>query len=65
MRQPYPSDLSDNQWELVRDLFAEAETGRPRELDIRSVVDAIFYVKRTGVQCRANAFNLHHITTPV
>jgi putative transposase len=44
--------LSDNQWELVRDLFAEAETGRPRAVDIRSVVDAIFYVNRTGVQWR-------------
>lgn len=52
MRQPYPSDLSDHQWELVTDLFAEAETGRPREVDIRAVVDAIFYVNRTGVQWR-------------
>ncbi|HTU89529.1 MAG TPA: IS5 family transposase [Gemmataceae bacterium] len=52
MRQPYPSDLSDNQWGLVVDLFAEAETGRPREVDIRAVVDAIFYVNRTGVQWR-------------
>lgn len=52
MRQPYPSDLSDHQWELITDLFAEAETGRPREVDIRAVVDAIFYVNRTGVQWR-------------
>jgi putative transposase len=52
MRQPYPSDLSDQQWELITDLFPEAETGRPREVDIRAVVDAIFYVNRTGVQWR-------------
>lgn len=52
MRQPYPSDLSDSQWELVTDFFPEAETGRPREVDIRAVVDAIFYVNRTGVQWR-------------
>jgi putative transposase len=52
MRQPYPSDLSDHQWELITDLFPEAETGRPREVDIRAVVDAIFYVNRTGVQWR-------------
>jgi putative transposase len=52
MRQPYPSDLSDSQWGLVTDLFAEAETGRPREVDIRAVVDAIFSVNRTGVQWR-------------
>lgn len=52
MRQPYPSDLSDNQWQRISHLFAEAETGRPREVDIRAVVDAIFYVNRTGVQWR-------------
>jgi putative transposase len=52
MRQPYPSDLSDSQWELLADFFPEAETGRPREVDIRAVVDAIFYVNRTGVQWR-------------
>jgi putative transposase len=52
MRQPYPSDLSDGQWELLVDLFPEAETGRPREVNIRDVVDAIFYVNRTGVQWR-------------
>lgn len=52
MRQPYPSDLSDSQWELLTALFPEAETGRPREVDIRTVVDAIFYVNRTGVQWR-------------
>jgi putative transposase len=52
MRQPYPSDLSDNQWQLIQLFFAEAETGRPREVNIRDVVDAIFYVNRTGVQWR-------------
>ncbi len=52
MRQPYLSDLSDSQWKLVAKLFPEAATGRPREVDIRAVVDAIFYVNRTGVQWR-------------
>lgn len=52
MRQPYPSDLSDSQWELLADFFPQANTGRPREVDIRTVVDAIFYVNRTGVQWR-------------
>jgi putative transposase len=52
MRQPYPSDLIDAQWELLADLFPQAETGRPREVNIRAVVDAIFYVNRTGVQWR-------------
>jgi len=52
MRQPYPSDLTDAQWELLADLFPEAKTGRPREVSIPDVVDAIFYVNRTGVQWR-------------
>ena len=52
MRKAYPSDLSDPQWELLEQLFAEAERGRPRDVIIRDVVDAIFYVNRTGVQWR-------------
>ena len=52
MRQPYPSDMTDAQWELLADLFPEAKTGRPREVSSRDVVDAIFYVNRTGVQWR-------------
>jgi putative transposase len=52
MRQPYPSDLTDAQWELLTDLFPQAATGRPRAVSIRDVVDAIFYVNRTGVQWR-------------
>ena len=30
MRQPYPSDMTDAQWELLADLFPEAQTGRPQ-----------------------------------
>jgi putative transposase len=52
MRQAYPSDLSDAQWQLLTDLFPAATTGRPREVDLREVVNAIFYVNRTGVQWR-------------
>jgi putative transposase len=52
MRKAYPSDLTDPQWELLAEFFAEAERGRPREVNIREVVNAIFYVNRTGVQWR-------------
>jgi putative transposase len=52
MRQAYPSDLTDVQWELLEELFPKAETGRPRAVNLRDVVDAIFYVNRTGVQWR-------------
>ena len=52
MREAYPSDLTDAQWELLEELFPQAATGRPREVNIRDVIDAIFYVDRTGVQWR-------------
>jgi putative transposase len=52
MRQAYPSDLIDDQWELLAAFLDEAERGRPREVNIREVVNAIFYVNRTGVQWR-------------
>lgn len=50
-RQPYPSDLSDEQWELIEGLIPEPrEGGRPRTVDMREVVDAILYVARSGCQ---------------
>jgi putative transposase len=52
MRQAYPSDLTNAQWDLLESFFSPSETGRPREVSIRDVVDAIFYVNRTGVQWR-------------
>lgn len=52
MRQAYPSDLTGAEWELVSELFPPAQTGRPRGVNIRDVIDAIFYVNRTGVQWR-------------
>jgi putative transposase len=50
-RKPYASDLNDQQWELVAPLIPpEKEGGRPRTTDMREVVNAIFYLNRTG--CR-------------
>src|SRR6056297_683735 len=44
--------LTDDQWELIEDLFGEAaETGRPR-VDRRQVVDGIFWILRTGAPWR-------------
>lgn len=52
MDRKYPSDLSDGQWQLVKDLFpAISRVGRP-PLDRRWVLDAILYVVRTGCQWR-------------
>src|ERR671916_3121166 len=52
-RVGYPSDLTDEQWELVQPVLARNGTwGRPREVDLRAIVDAIFYLVRTGCQWR-------------
>lgn len=40
----YPSDLSDAQWGLIKDLVSQGTMGRPRTVNIRNVIDAIFYV---------------------
>ena len=49
----YDTDLTDAAWELVAPLLPEARPGgRPRTTDIRAVVNAIFYLLRTGCQWR-------------
>ena len=52
-REAYPSDLSDAEWEFVAPLIPPAKSGgRPRTVDIREVLDAIFYVLRSGCAWR-------------
>jgi putative transposase len=49
----YPSDLTDEQWQLIEPLLPPASrVGRPREVCRRQVVNAILYVNRTGCQWR-------------
>jgi len=53
-RRPYPSDLTDDQHNLIEPLHAPAKTGgRPRTVDLREILNAIFYLNRTGCQWRA------------
>lgn len=53
MSQSYPSDLSDEQWEIIKPLVPpDRSGGRPRQVDIRRVVNAILYINRTGCQWR-------------
>ncbi len=52
-RKPYPSDLTDEQWELIGDLIPPAKSGgRPREVSMREVLNAIMYVLRSGCSWR-------------
>src|SRR5512147_1620542 len=49
----YPSDVTDEQWPLIEPhLPAARPGGRPRKTDMRDVLDAIFYILRTGCQWR-------------
>lgn len=51
MRKPYRSDLTDQQWALIQDLLPPAKPGgRPRQVDLREVVNALMYQARTGCQ---------------
>src|SRR5215212_4649753 len=50
-RVPYPSDVTDAQWEQVASLLQEpARTGpgRPRRVPLREVFNALLYLKQTG-----------------
>ena len=50
----YPSDLTDAEWALVEPLIPPAKHGgRHREVDVREVLNAIFYVLSTGCQWKA------------
>ena len=48
----YPSDLSDKEWEIIKELIPKYSTGRPRTVDMRGVVNAMIYLDRTGCQWR-------------
>ena len=50
----YPSDLTDAEWALVRPLIPPAKRGGDkRTVDVREVMNGLFYVLSTGCQWRA------------
>lgn len=50
----YPSDLSEAEWRLVERLIPPAKRGgRKRSVDVREVLNGIFYVLSTGCQWNA------------
>jgi putative transposase len=49
----YPSDLTDSQWNIIQEMIPPAKWGgRPRDLDMRLVINAILYLTVSGVQWR-------------
>ena len=52
-RKSYPSDLTDEQWAILEPLVPAACTqrgGRPRQVNMREVVNTILYLNRSGCQ---------------
>src|SRR5262245_55228109 len=51
-RKAYPSELTDEQWAIVAPLIPPAKQsprgGRPREVDLREVLNTILYLNRSG-----------------
>ena len=50
MRKRYPSDLTDEQWAIIEPLIPVHKVGRPREVDMREVLNTILYLNRSGCQ---------------
>lgn len=53
-RKAYPSDLSDAEWQEIRLLLpVESSIGRPRQVDLREIINGIFYILSEGCRWRA------------
>ena len=51
---PYPSDLSDEEWAILGPLITPGkQAGHPQLFGLRRIVEAVFYLLRTGCQWRA------------
>lgn len=63
-RDPYPSDISDEQWECIRLLLPPAKPGgRPTSVNLREVVNAIAYVSHCKCPWRMLPHDLPHWQT--
>jgi putative transposase len=55
----YPTDLTDTEWPLIEPLLPESgKPGRPPQHSWRDILNAIFYVLRTGCQWRGAPHDL-------
>ncbi len=48
----YRSDLTPRQWELIKPLIQDANTGRPIEMPLKDILDGIFYKFANGCKWR-------------
>jgi putative transposase len=53
IRERYPSDVTDDQWAILEPLLPRPDPdGRPLEIERREIVNAIFYMLRSGCPWR-------------
>ena len=53
MKRIYETDITDNQWEMIKDFFPIPEKmGRPKTYSPREILNGIFYLDKTGVHWR-------------
>jgi putative transposase len=48
----YPSDVTDKQWELIKEHFNTGNYGKSRKHSRRNLINAVFYIMKTGCQWR-------------
>lgn len=52
-KRSYPSDISDEEWKVLEPLIPQEKPGgRPRTTNMREVINAIWYILRSGCQWR-------------
>src|SRR5713101_1570473 len=60
----YTSDVSDAEWAVISPHLPEAKIlGRPRGTELREVINALFYMSRTGCQWKLLPSDLPHYST--
>lgn len=58
-RKPYPSDLNDDEWELIEQLIPSHKgIGHPQTIERREIVNAILYWADNGIKWRAMPHDL-------
>ena len=50
--EPYPSDVSEEEWKILKAMIPVEKTGRPRQYEARAILNAIFYLVRQGCTWR-------------
>jgi putative transposase len=63
-RQAYPTDLNDTEWKVIAPYLPQPKaTGRPRAYLVREILNAIFYIVRSGCAWRMMPHDLPYWKT--